>query len=41
MVDDRDRAIRDYVVLNPRAINHGIVISKVLANNFELKLIIF
>ena len=41
MADDRDRAIRDYALLAPQAINPGIVIPKVQAVNFERKLVMF
>ena len=41
MADDRDRAIRDYVVLTPQAINPGIVRPEVQAAKFELKLMMF
>ena len=37
MADDRDRVIRDYVVLTPQAINSGIVRLEVQTANFELK----
>ena len=39
--DDRDRAIRDYVVLTPQVMYPGIVRPQVEATNFELKLVIF
>ena len=39
--DDRDRAIRDYVVLTPQAINPGIVKPEVQAAKFELKPMMF
>ena len=41
MADDRDKAIRDYVVLTPYAINPRIVRPKVQDDNFELKLVMF
>ena len=41
MVDDRDRAIRDYVVLTPQVVHPGIIITEVQAGNFELKLMMF
>ena len=41
MADDRDRAIRDYVVLTPQAINLGIVRPEVQADNLEVKLVMF
>ena len=39
MVDDRDKAIKDYAVLTRRAINLGIVRPKVQTDNFEFKLV--
>ena len=41
MVDDKDRAIRDYVVLAPQVIHLGIIRHEVEAANFELKPVIF
>ena len=41
MANDRDRAIRDYVVLTPQAIHLGIVRLDIQANNFELKPMMF
>ena len=41
MADDRDRAIRDYVVLAPQVIHLGIVRHEVEAANFELKPVMF
>ena len=41
MADDRDRAIKDYAVLTPQAINPRIARPEVQANNFELKLAMF
>lgn len=41
MVDDRNRTIRDYVVLAPQAINAKIVRPEVQDNHFKLKLVMF
>ena len=41
MADDIDKAIRDYAVLTPQAINPGIVRFDVQADNFELKPVMF
>ena len=41
MVNDRDRAIRDYAMLTPQTIHPGIVRPDVQAENFELKLVMF
>ena len=41
MVDDRDRAIRDYAVLTPQFVHPGIVRPEVEAINFEFKLVMF
>ena len=41
MVDDRDRAIRDYVVLTPQIVYPRIVKPEVEAANFELKPVMF
>ena len=41
MADDRDKAIRDYVVLTPLAIHLGIVRPDVQVDNFELKVVMF
>ena len=41
MANDGDRVIRDYALLAPQAINHGIVRPKVQAVNFERKLVMF
>ena len=41
MADDRDRAIRDYTVLIPQAINPRIVKPGVQVDNFELKPVMF
>ncbi|KAH9802215.1 hypothetical protein KPL71_001288 [Citrus sinensis] len=41
MADDRDRAIKDYVVLTPQVVHPGIIRPKVDAVNFELKPIMF
>ncbi|KAH9779814.1 hypothetical protein KPL71_007852 [Citrus sinensis] len=41
MADDRDRAIRDYVVLTPQVVHPGIIRPKVDAVNFELKPVMF
>ena len=38
MVDDRDKAIRDYI---PQAINLGIVRPEVQVDKFESKLVMF
>ncbi|KAH9751794.1 hypothetical protein KPL71_014441 [Citrus sinensis] len=37
MADDRDKAIRDYVVLTPQVVHPGIIRPEVEAANFELK----
>ena len=37
MAYDTDKAIRDYAVLTPRAINPGIVRPEMQTDNFELK----
>ena len=41
MTDDRDRVIRDYVVLTSQAIHPGIGRPDVQANKFEFKLVMF
>ncbi|KAH9656597.1 hypothetical protein KPL70_022740 [Citrus sinensis] len=41
MVNDRDKAIRDYVVLTAQAIHPGIVRPDIQAGNFELKPVMF
>ena len=41
MADDRDRAIRDYVVLTPQVVHHSIIRPEVDAVNFELKPVMF
>ena len=41
MANDRDRVIRDYVVLTPQAIKSGIVRLEVQAAKFELKPMMF
>ena len=41
MTNDRDRAISDYAVLTPQAINPEIVKLEVQVDNFELKLVMF
>ena len=41
MADDRDRAIRDYVVLTPQVVHLGIIRPEVEAANFELKPVMF
>ncbi|KAH9679769.1 hypothetical protein KPL71_026264 [Citrus sinensis] len=41
MADDRDRAIRDYVVLTPQVVHPGIIRPEVEAANFELKPVMF
>ena len=41
MADDRDIAIRDYVVLTPQVVHPGIVRPEVEAANFELKPVMF
>ena len=41
VVDDRDRTIRDYVVLTPQVVHPGIVRPEVEAANFELKPVMF
>ena len=41
MADDRDRAIRDYVVLTPQVVHPGIIKPVVDAANFELKPVMF
>ena len=41
MADDRDRAIRDYVVLTPQVVHPGIIKPEVEAANFELKPVMF
>ena len=41
MVDDRDRAIRDYVVLTPQVVHLGIIRPEVEAANFEFKPVMF
>ena len=41
IADDRDRAIRDYVVLTPQVVHPGIVRPEVEAANFELKPVMF
>ena len=41
MADDRDRAIRDYVVLTPQVVHPGIIRPEVDAVNFELKPMMF
>lgn len=41
MVDDKDRAIRDYVVLTSQVVHPGIVRLEVVAANFELKPVMF
>ena len=41
MADNRDMAIRDYVIWTPQAINPRIVRPEVQATNFELKLVMF
>lgn len=41
MVDDKDRAIRDYAVLTLQAIHIGIVRPELDANNFEFNPMMF
>ncbi|KAH9780391.1 hypothetical protein KPL71_008059 [Citrus sinensis] len=41
MADDRDRAIRDYVVLTPQVVHPGIIRPEVEAVNFEFKPVMF
>ncbi|KAH9725969.1 hypothetical protein KPL70_008085 [Citrus sinensis] len=41
MVDDRDKAIRDYAVLTPQVVHPGIIRLEVEAANFELKPVMF
>ncbi|KAH9716271.1 hypothetical protein KPL71_021404 [Citrus sinensis] len=41
MAEDRDRAIRDYVVLTPQVVHPGIIRHEVEAANFELKPVMF
>ncbi|KAH9801445.1 hypothetical protein KPL71_001039 [Citrus sinensis] len=41
MADDRDRAIRDYVVLTPQVVHPGIIRPEVDVANFELKPVMF
>ena len=41
MADDKNRAIRDYAMLTPQAINPWIVRPEVQADNFELKPVMF
>ena len=41
MADDRDKAIIDYAMLTPQAINPRIVKLEVQAANFEHKLVMF
>ena len=41
MADDRDKAIKDYVVLTPQVVHPGIVRPEVEAANFELKPVMF
>ena len=41
MADDRDRVIRDYVVLTPQVKHPGIITLEVEAVNFELKPVMF
>ncbi|KAH9753175.1 Endonuclease [Citrus sinensis] len=41
MADDRDRAIRDYVVLTPQVVHLGIIRPEVDAVNFKLKPVMF
>ena len=41
MANDRDKAIRDYVVLASQVIHPGIVRPEVEAVTFELKLVMF
>ena len=41
MADDKNRAIRDYAMLTPQAINLGIVRPEVQADNFGLKPVMF
>ena len=41
MADDRDRAIRDYIVLTPQVVHSRIVRPEVEATNFELKPVMF
>ena len=41
MADDRDRAIKDYVVLTPQVVHLGIVRPEVKVANFELKPVMF
>ncbi|XP_024033511.1 uncharacterized protein LOC112095639 [Citrus clementina] len=41
MADNRDRAIRDYVVLTPQVVHPGIIRPEVDAANFELKSVMF
>ncbi|XP_024042922.1 uncharacterized protein LOC112099709 [Citrus clementina] len=41
MVDDRDKAIRDYAVLTPQVVHPGIIRLEVEAVNFELKPVMF
>ncbi|KAH9697932.1 hypothetical protein KPL71_023814 [Citrus sinensis] len=41
MDDDRDRTVRDYVVLTPQVVHPGIIRPEVEAANFELKPVMF
>ncbi|KAH9769288.1 hypothetical protein KPL71_011944 [Citrus sinensis] len=41
MADDRDRSIRDYIVLTPQVVHPGIIRPEVEAANFELKSVMF
>ncbi|KAH9770111.1 hypothetical protein KPL71_012262 [Citrus sinensis] len=41
MANDRDRAIRDYAVLTPQVVHHGIIRPEVETANFELKPMMF
>ena len=41
MADDWDKAIRDYAVLTPQVVYHGIVRPEVETANFELKPVMF
>lgn len=41
MADDRDRAIRDYIILTPQLIHLGIVTLEVQTHNFKLKQAMF
>ena len=41
MTVDREKVVRDYIVLTPQTINPGIVKPKVQAAHFELKPVMF